>query len=90
MELLNGRQLSGLPTTVFNAGTETIYLSLHMAMLALITHPEVLRRAQEEIDGVVGEGRSPTFADQNKLPYITAMVDEVLRWRPVAPLSAPQ
>lgn len=90
MELLNNRQLSGLPTTIFNAGTETIFLSLHMAMLALLTHPEVLKTAQQELSYIVGEERSPTFADQSRLPYITAMVEEVLRWRPVGPLSAPQ
>jgi hypothetical protein len=43
--------------------------------------------AQLEIDSVVGRDRLPTFEDKPTLPYITAMVNEVLRWRPVAPLG---
>ena len=56
-------------------------------MLAMCLYPDVLRKAQEEIDAVVGRDRMPTFADTPRLPYIRAMVKEVLRWRPVAPLG---
>ncbi|PSR77910.1 hypothetical protein PHLCEN_2v7652 [Hermanssonia centrifuga] len=51
-------------------------------------YPDVMRRAQGEIDNVVGRDRKPTFEDEDHLPYITAIVKEVLRWRPVAPLDA--
>lgn len=32
-------------------------------------HPKVLKRAQEEIDHVVGGGRLPDFHDRESLPY---------------------
>lgn len=50
--------------------------------------PEVQRKAQEEIDQVLG-GRLPTVADRGKLPYVDAIVKEVLRWHPVAPMGIP-
>lgn len=49
-------------------------------------YPEVMRKAQEEIDAVVGRDRAPSFADLHSLPYIHAIVKEVLRWRPPVPL----
>jgi cytochrome P450 len=47
-------------------------------------YPRVLRKAQEEVDRVVGRDRLPTFADWENLPYINCCVKECLRWRPVA------
>ncbi|KAH8768679.1 cytochrome protein [Hyaloscypha sp. PMI_1271] len=44
---------------------------------------------QEEIDRNVGTGRLPGFQDRQNLPYIDAIVKEVLRWHPVAPMGLP-
>jgi len=51
-------------------------------------YPEVQRKAQEELDRVIGKGRLPTIADRPNLPYIEAVIKELLRWNPVAPLGA--
>lgn len=51
--------------------------------------PEVQRKAQEEIDRKVGADRLPGFQDRQDLPYIDAIVKEVLRWHPVAPMGLP-
>lgn len=56
-------------------------------MLAMVLYPKVLKRAQEEIDDVVGRKRMPNYEDQSNLPYVDAIVKEVLRWRPVTPLG---
>lgn len=53
----------------------------------MLHYPEVMRKAQSELDAVVGRDRAPTFEDVPKLPYLGAMVKETLRWRPVAPLG---
>jgi cytochrome P450 len=50
-------------------------------MLAMIAHPEIQKRAQAELDAVVGRSRTPTFSDAPSLPYIQALVKETLRWR---------
>ena len=55
----------------------------------MVTYPDVQKRAQEELDSVVGRTRIPTFSDLPHLPYIRAMVKEALRWRPVDPLGLP-
>lgn len=51
--------------------------------------PEVQARAQAEIDSVLGTAwqRLPTFADRTKLPYVEAIVLEILRWNPAVPLG---
>ena len=48
-------------------------------------HPDVQRRAQAEIDHVVGKDRLPTIDDQQALPYTMALIKEVLRIAPVVP-----
>ena len=53
----------------------------------MIKHPEVLRKAQEEMDSVVGRSRLPTLGDRSSLPYVEAMLTETLRWACPAPLS---
>lgn len=63
-------------------------------LLALITHPGVLKMAQAELDALLPTtssptcpARSPTFADGPKLPHLNALVLEPLRWRPATPLG---
>jgi cytochrome P450 len=58
-------------------------------ILAMLAYPETQARAQAELDAVVGRARLPTFADYPHLPYIRAMVKELLRWRPIVPLITP-
>ena len=55
----------------------------------MIAFPEVQRRAQVEIDGVVGRDRLPTFADSPRLPYVQAIIREILRYRPATPFLVP-
>jgi cytochrome P450 len=55
-------------------------------MLAMLAYPETQARAHAELDAVIGRARLPTFADCPHLPYIRAMVKELLRWRPVGPI----
>ena len=43
--------------------------------------------AQKELDAVTRKERLPTFEDRLKLPFVDAICKEVIRWKPVAPLS---
>lgn len=52
-------------------------------------HPDKQRMAQEELDRVVGKDRLPNFSDYDQLPYVRAIVKEVLRWHIVSPLGLP-
>jgi len=49
---------------------------------AMACFPEVQKKAQAEIDKVVGPNRLPTLNDEPNLPYIRAMIKETLRWMP--------
>ena len=55
----------------------------------MVLNPEVMKKAQEELDRVVGRGHLPDFSDRENLPYINAVVKELLRWSPPAPISIP-
>lgn len=55
--------------------------------LAMVLHPEIQQRAQKQLDDIVGADRLPEFKDIASLPYIEAMVKELLRWQPVTPLG---
>lgn len=46
---------------------------------------DIQKQAQKELDDVVGFGQLPTFADRENLPYINAIVKELLRHTPAAP-----
>src|SRR5579859_7782809 len=45
-------------------------------MLAMTKYPRVLKKAQEEVDRVVGRNRVPTFADWDQLPHVNCCVKE--------------
>ena len=53
----------------------------------MLQHPEILRKAQEEIDTVVGTSRLPTFSDRPNLPYVEAVVNETMRIATPVPLG---
>ena len=55
----------------------------------MASFPEVQERARAELDAVVGQHRLPEFSDQESLPYINALVKELLRWRSVVPFGVP-
>ena len=52
-------------------------------------YPEVQKKAQAEIDIVVGPNRLPDFHDRPSLSYIDAVVKELTRWNVVTPLGRP-
>ncbi|KAJ3573366.1 hypothetical protein NP233_g2460 [Leucocoprinus birnbaumii] len=72
----------------FTGGAITSVSTVQSFFMALALYPEVQKKAQQELDNVLG-GRLPEFGDRPNLPYINAMVKESMRWHVVAPLSVP-
>ncbi|KAH7908045.1 cytochrome P450 [Hygrophoropsis aurantiaca] len=70
-------------------GAETVSSSLLSLVMAMFLYPGIQEKAWAEIDAVVGPDRLPTFEDRPSLPYIEAIVREILRWNPVGPLGVP-
>ena len=58
-------------------GIGTTAAVIQNIVLAMIAYPECQKKAQEEIDSVVGSARMPTLADYDDLPYLQAFVKEV-------------
>ncbi|CAE6448132.1 unnamed protein product [Rhizoctonia solani] len=75
---------------LFGAAADTSHASLMSFVLAMVQHPEVQARAQQEIDRVTHCDRLPTMADRDAMPYIRSIVQEVLRWQPPLPLGVPR
>ncbi|KAK0435818.1 cytochrome P450 [Desarmillaria tabescens] len=75
--------------SLYGAGADTTVSAQYAFFLAMILYPDVQKKAQAEIDTVVGSDRLPGFADRENLPYVNAIVSEVLRWNNVAPIGFP-
>ncbi|KAF7358290.1 hypothetical protein MVEN_00878300 [Mycena venus] len=75
--------------TMYTAGTGTTVSVLGTFVLAMLFHPEAQKKAQAEIDSVVGNGRLPDFDDEPSLPYVSAVMKEVLRWINPTPIAVP-
>ncbi|KAF8587768.1 cytochrome P450 [Ramaria rubella] len=71
---LTTQESGWLSGTLFAAGADTTATSLTAFVLAMTLYPD----------------RMPSFADQAHLPYIRAVVKEVLRWWPPGPLAIPR
>ncbi|PPR04236.1 hypothetical protein CVT24_013340, partial [Panaeolus cyanescens] len=72
---------------LYAAGTDSTYSILSSFFLACTLHPEVQKKARDEIDRVVGTDRLPDYNDRESLPYVEALVKELYRWNPAAPLG---
>ncbi|KAJ7177912.1 cytochrome P450 [Mycena filopes] len=74
--------------SIYSGGAHTTTSAIASFFLLMSTHPEVQKEAQEEIDRIIGrDQRLLTLEDQKALPYVSAVLKEVLRWAPVAPLG---
>ncbi|PFH63060.1 hypothetical protein XA68_10101 [Ophiocordyceps unilateralis] len=73
----------------FTGGSDTTVAALRVFILAMIKFPEIQRKAQQEIDSVIGTDRLPQHKDRVSLPYIEGVVKEVFRWSPVGYLGIP-
>ncbi|KAH9946929.1 cytochrome P450, partial [Amylocystis lapponica] len=54
-------------------------------VLAMALHPlDVQKKAQAAVNAAL-QGRLPDFSHLGRIPYVDALVNEVLRWNPIAP-----
>ncbi|KAM5539386.1 hypothetical protein V8D89_006838 [Ganoderma adspersum] len=69
------------------AGTDTTVSTLATVFLVMSLYPDIQKKAQAELDSIVGPGRLPDFSDRDSLVYVAAIIKEALRWIPPAPLG---
>ncbi|KAG0699878.1 cytochrome P450 [Suillus ampliporus] len=95
--MLEGRTLSAeeehivkwSAASLYGGGADTTVSAIYSFSLAMALFPDVQKKAQAEIDAVVGPDRLPSFADRDSLPYTEALAKEVLRWNAVSPTGVP-
>eukprot|EP00262_Sarcandra_glabra_P012901 TRINITY_DN342_c0_g1_i2.p1 TRINITY_DN342_c0_g1~~TRINITY_DN342_c0_g1_i2.p1 ORF type:complete len:518 (+),score=49.48 TRINITY_DN342_c0_g1_i2:168-1721(+) len=75
---------------VFAAGTHTTFVTLDWGMTELIKNPKVMKRAQAEVRSILGERKSVLESDLNQLCYLKAVIKEIFRLHPPAPLLMPR
>lgn len=81
--------LKGAAGAISIAGGNTTWSTLMVCILNLLLHPEIQKKAREEVDRIVGTDRLPSFEDRDKLPYIEYIIQETTRWYPLSPLGVP-
>ncbi|KIJ57218.1 hypothetical protein M422DRAFT_148860 [Sphaerobolus stellatus SS14] len=83
-----------MAATMYVAGSDTTVAVIHALILQLILRPDIQKRAQLELDSVVGspdspEFRLPTWEDRPRTPYLQALIKEILRWNPASGTGVP-
>ncbi|KAF7374550.1 O-methylsterigmatocystin oxidoreductase [Mycena sanguinolenta] len=79
--------IKDVAVTAYAAGADTTVSSLVSFFLAMALYPDIQKKAQTEIDTVIGIERLPESEDRPSLPFVEALYREVMRWKPVAPLG---
>ncbi|KAI1373393.1 cytochrome P450 [Hypoxylon crocopeplum] len=70
--------------------TDTAGMTMQWFAVACALHgARFVPQARQALDTVVGKDRLPTLEDRPHLVYIDAIVNELLRWRPVVPDGMP-
>ncbi|KAG1887797.1 cytochrome P450 [Suillus subluteus] len=73
----------------YMGGIETTTSTLQIFLLAMVLYPDIQARARAEIDQVVRHDKMSCLDDRASLPYLDAILREVMRWYPVTPLGVP-
>lgn len=61
------------------ASTQQTLAVMESFILAMVRNPEAFKKAQDEIDRVIGSDRLPTIDDRSSLPYLECVLKEVFR-----------
>ncbi|XP_062003700.1 cytochrome P450 93A2-like [Rosa rugosa] len=85
---LTRENIKGFIMNMFGAGTDTSSVTIEWALSELINRPNVMAKAREEIDSIVGTNRLVKESDIVNLPYLQAIVKETLRLHPTGPMIA--
>lgn len=78
----SNEELVTLCSEFLNGGTDTTGTAIEWGMAQLIANPNVQEKLHDEIRSTVGDGRKIDEKDVEKMPYLQAVVKEILRKHP--------
>ncbi|KAH6641002.1 cytochrome P450 [Chaetomium tenue] len=81
--------IKGAAATIVIAGNDTTAATMMLLVLYLMQNPDAQRKAQDEVDRVVGGDRLPTWDDIANLPYTNLILQETYRMNPLSSLGIP-
>ncbi|KAG2060438.1 cytochrome P450 [Suillus hirtellus] len=81
--------MKAVALTGYIVGMDTSASALQIFLLAMVLYPDVQARARAEINRAVEHDKMPCLHDRASMPYLDAILREVLRWYPVVPLGIP-
>ncbi|GJZ85555.1 cytochrome P450 71A1-like protein, partial [Tanacetum coccineum] len=87
---LTDDHIKAMLTDILVAGTDNSAATLVWAMTALVKYPKAMKKAQEEVRSMVQNKEKVDEDDLPKLTYLKAVVKEVMRLFPAAPLLIPR
>ncbi|XP_071482220.1 cytochrome P450 2J2-like [Diadema antillarum] len=73
----------------FIAGTETTSTTMTWAILFMAGYPDIQKKVVAEIKREIGLDAAPSYEHQKAMPYTQAVLTEILRFRPIAPIGVP-
>ncbi|KAK2980364.1 hypothetical protein RJ640_014537, partial [Escallonia rubra] len=85
-EYYSDEMIKSLMLTLIHGGVDTSVGSMEWAMSLMLNNPQVLKKAQTEIDNLVGQDRLLDESDLANLPYLHCIINETFRMYPPAPL----
>ncbi|XP_054839476.1 cytochrome P450 2J4-like isoform X2 [Eublepharis macularius] len=86
----NEENLSQCICDLFAAGTETITHILLWALVLMANHPDIQEKVQKEIDEVLGSSKSFSYQNWKKLPYTSAVIHEIQRFKYILLFGVPR
>ncbi|KAF5688731.1 cytochrome 98A9, partial [Fusarium globosum] len=86
---LTFHEISNLGGVTIKGGSDSSATVLANFVLAMVLHPEIQKKAQEEIDREIPSNHIPDGSDVTRLPYVMAIIKEVQRWRPLGGIGIP-
>lgn len=72
---------------IFIGGSETSSTAIEWAMTELMRNPEAMKKAQDEVRGIVGNKRKIVLeSDLDQLHYLNSIIKEIIRLYPPVPM----
>ncbi|GAV73804.1 p450 domain-containing protein [Cephalotus follicularis] len=89
-DMISEQNMKIIVLEMFFAGSETTSSTIEWGMAELLCKPDLMRKAKEELNSIVGPSRKVEESDIGDLPYLQAVVKETLRLHPPLPLLLPR